>query len=385
MTTLAELCELITDCEHKTAPIQDEGYPSIRTPNIGRGRFLLDGVNRVSEATYQAWTKRAIPAAGDLILAREAPVGNVAVIPKGELFCLGQRTVLIRPKANVVDSDYLCYLLLTPNLQAQLLGKSGGATVHHINMKDIRALDMPEMPAINVQRRVATAIKNYDDLIATNQRRIALLEQTARLLYREWFAHLRFSGHESVTVSDGVPEGWSPIPLGSIATLNYGKALKAGDRKDGDVPVYGSSGIVGAHNQALVPAGAIVVGRKGNVGSLYLSQVPCYPIDTVFYIAPEQVSLWLFLALHQLNFISSDAAVPGLNRNYAHALPLLLPTDAVRDSFQQIVAPMYEEINLLFKQNEHTARARDLLLPKLMSGQLDVSQIPLPEAEEVIT
>ncbi|KGH31212.1 restriction endonuclease [Comamonas testosteroni] len=382
---MAELCELITDCEHKTAPIQDEGYPSIRTPNIGRGRFLLDGVNRVSEATYQAWTKRAIPAAGDLILAREAPVGNVAVIPKGELFCLGQRTVLIRPKANVVDSDYLCYLLLTPNLQAQLLGKSGGATVHHINMKDIRALDMPEMPAINVQRRVATAIKNYDDLIATNQRRIALLEQTARLLYREWFAHLRFSGHESVTVSDGVPEGWSPIPLGSIATLNYGKALKAGDRKDGDVPVYGSSGIVGAHNQALVPAGAIVVGRKGNVGSLYLSQVPCYPIDTVFYIAPEQVSLWLFLALHQLNFISSDAAVPGLNRNYAHALPLLLPTDAVRDSFQQIVAPMYEEINLLFKQNEHTARARDLLLPKLMSGQLDVSQIPLPEAEEVIT
>lgn len=225
----------------------------------------------------------------------------------------------------------------------------------------------------------------YDDLIATNQRRIALLEQAARLLYREWFVHLRFPGHESVTVSDGVPEGWCPIPLGSIATLNYGKALKAGDRKDGDVPVYGSSGIVGAHNQALVPAGAIVVGRKGNVGSLYLSQVPCYPIDTVFYIAPEQVSLWLFLALHQLNFISSDAAVPGLNRNYAHALPLLLPTDAVRDSFQQVVAPMYEQINLLFKQNEHTARARDLLLPKLMSGQLDVSQIPLPEAEEVTT
>ena len=171
----------------------------------------------------------------------------------------------------------------------------------------------------------------------------------------------------------------------SIATLNYGKALKAGDRKEGCVPVYGSSGIVGTHNEALVPAGAIVVGRKGNVGSLYLSQVPCYPIDTVFYIAPEQVSLWLFLALHQLKFISSDAAVPGLNRNYAHALPLLLPNDEVRDSFQQLVGPMYEQINLLLKQNEQITCARDLLLPKLMSGQLDVSQIPLPEEAEAAT
>ncbi|MBK8016681.1 MAG: restriction endonuclease subunit S [Betaproteobacteria bacterium] len=97
-------------------------------------------------------------------------------------------------------------------------------------------------------------------------------------------------------------------PLGDVAPLNYGKALKATDRKEGKVPVYGSSGIVGTHSTALAECGAIVVGRKGNVGSLFFSPVPCFPIDTVFYILPEQASYRLFLALHQLNFISSDAA-----------------------------------------------------------------------------
>lgn len=275
---------------------------------------------------------------------------------------------------------YIAYLLTTLELGVQ----NAAGAVPGVNRNALHQLPI-SIPDPTTQKSIAKTLAIYDDLIATNQRRIALLEQAARLLYREWFVYLRFPGHESAALNDGVPEGWRSISLGSIATLNYGKALKAGDRKEGCVPVYGSSGIVGTHNEALVPAGAIVVGRKGNVGSLYLSQVPCYPIDTVFYIAPEQVSLWLFLALHQLKFISSDAAVPGLNRNYAHALPLLLPNDEVRDSFQQLVGPMYEQINLLLKQNEQITCARDLLLPKLMSGQLDVSQIPLPEEAEAAT
>src|SRR5688500_9809730 len=94
---LREICERIVDCEHKAAPTQPHGYPSIRTPNIGRGRFILEGGNRGSEDTYRQWTRRAVPKPGDLIMAREAPVGNVALIPHGLQPCLGQRTPLIRP------------------------------------------------------------------------------------------------------------------------------------------------------------------------------------------------------------------------------------------------------------------------------------------------
>jgi type I restriction enzyme S subunit len=149
--TLSCITEIIVDCEHKTAPTQGEGFPSIRTPNIGKGKLLLNGVRRVSEETYKLWTKRAVPTYGDLILAREAPAGNVGVIPKEETVCLGQRTVLIRPKAETVNSKYLAFLLLHPIMQERLLSHSTGATVQHVNMKDIRKLPISKLPSVNEQ------------------------------------------------------------------------------------------------------------------------------------------------------------------------------------------------------------------------------------------
>ncbi|MDH0382370.1 restriction endonuclease subunit S [Comamonas aquatica] len=407
MTTLAELCELITDCEHKTAPIQDEGYPSIRTPNIGRGRFLLDGVNRVSEATYQAWTKRAVPAAGDLILAREAPVGNVAVIPKGEQFCLGQRTVLIRPKGDLVDSDYLCYLLLTAKLQAQLHGKSGGATVHHLNMKDIRALEMPEMPAIDVQRCVAQVIKNYDDLIETNQRRIALLEQAARLLYREWFVHLRFPGHESVTVKDGVPEGWQPSIFSELVAVNPRTRFEKDQlRPFVDMAALSeSSMVIGERVQRHITGGA----KFKNGDTLFARITPCIQNgktgfvqfleddDSVASGSTEfivfrsiKVNPWWVYCIsreddfrqHAINSMAGSDGRQRVNPKCFDQYAVLQPPTTVLDQFEAVVKDLFSQVENLCKANLELANARDLLLPKLMSGQLDVSQISLPEEAE---
>ena len=150
---LEDLCELIVDCEHKTAPTQETGYPSIRTPNIGKGFLILDNVNRVSKETYNEWTKRAIPQENDLILAREAPAGNVAVIPKNLKVCLGQRTVLLRPKKDKFNSNYLAFLLLSKDVQQQLLAHSRGATVSHINMKDIRAFKIYNLLSLSEQQK----------------------------------------------------------------------------------------------------------------------------------------------------------------------------------------------------------------------------------------
>ena len=155
---LNDICELIVDCEHKTAPKQETGYPSIRTPNIGKGVLILEGVNRVSEETYIAWTRRAIPKEGDLILAREAPAGNIAVIPKDVKVCLGQRTVLIRPKKDKLLSKYLAFLILSPKVQKQLLSHSTGATVQHINMKDIRAFKIYNRPSLLEQEKIVSGI-----------------------------------------------------------------------------------------------------------------------------------------------------------------------------------------------------------------------------------
>jgi type I restriction enzyme, S subunit len=148
---LSDLCELIVDCEHKTAPTEAEGHPLIRTPNIGKGELMLDGVYRVSESTFCKWTRRAEPRPGDLIFAREAPAGNVGVIPSNEKVCLGQRTVLIRPFARLLNPHFLALALLQPGMQRRLLDKSRGATVEHVNMKDIRELHLDRILSIPEQ------------------------------------------------------------------------------------------------------------------------------------------------------------------------------------------------------------------------------------------
>lgn len=173
-TTLNDLCELIVDCEHKTAPIQETGYPSIRTPNIGKGQIILENVNRVSHETYIEWTKRAIPKSGDLILAREAPAGNIAVIPDNVEVCLGQRTVLIRPKKDKLIPMYLAHLILSKNVQEILLSHSTGATVQHINMKDIRAFKIFNLSSINEQEKV---VLELDSLSIQTKKLEAIYEQ----------------------------------------------------------------------------------------------------------------------------------------------------------------------------------------------------------------
>jgi len=172
---LADMCELIVDCEHKTAPTQEEGIPSIRTPNIGKGKLLLDGVYRVSEETYRAWTRRAEPLPGDLILAREAPAGNVAVIPDDTKVCLGQRTVLIRPTRTVFEPEFLSWLLLQPKMQQKLLAHSRGATVQHVNMKDIRALHIGAIPPLSEQRRI---VANVGDASEETQRLASIYQKS---------------------------------------------------------------------------------------------------------------------------------------------------------------------------------------------------------------
>ena len=316
---------------------------------------------------------------GDLVISRSGRIGTTAMFSGYHKPVLpGAFLIRFRLDAKVADPRYYCYYFNSEEGQQRLHSVAQGAAQQNINITNVRKIGVP-LPPLEVQRLVSAFVSYYDELIATNRRRIALLEEAARRLYREWFVHLRFPGHEAVKVVDGVPEGWARKTLGHIAPLKYGKALKATERKDGQVPVYGSSGVVGSHDRALVDAGAIVVGRKGNVGSLYYSPQPCFPIDTVFFIGPEASTFYLLQALSNLNFINSDAAVPGLNRNYAHSLPLLVPAGEVAAAFETLVAPLYSQAFLLERHSKELVSARDALLPKLMSGQLDVSGIPLPD------
>jgi type I restriction enzyme S subunit len=214
------ICDLIVDCEHKTAPTSTWGYASIRTPNVGRGRLILEGVNRVDEQTYRCWTKRAIPSAGDIIIAREAPIGNVAIIMPSQSVCLGQRTVLVRVNKEIVDPQYLTYFLLGDYVQSYFHSCSIGATVPHLNMKDIRSLPLPTLPSLDAQRRIAGILSAYDDMIEVNTRRIVFMEEIARRLYDEWFVKFQFPGAGATPLtelaSDPIPRRWRRVCLGDL-------------------------------------------------------------------------------------------------------------------------------------------------------------------------
>lgn len=272
---------------------------------------------------------------------------------------------------NPQNSKFFAYFVRSRLFRQKLAALGRGTNISNLNQEVLSALKVP-CPPPDQQDAIVSIIGAYDELIENNRRRIALLEQAARELYREWFVRLRFPGHEHVKVADGVPEGWSLAKVGDAAPLSYGKALQAERRTPGPYLVFGSSGEVGTHSEAIVSGPGIIVGRKGSIGSVHWSDGDFWPIDTVYFVQPDRVSPFLQYALERVGFINTDVAVPGLNRDYAHSRELLWPTDALLRDFHEAIAPMRKQCSVLRSQNEKLARGRDLLLPRLMNGSIAV-------------
>jgi type I restriction enzyme S subunit len=366
------------DGPHATPEFTEEGPIFLSIQNITEdGHLNLSATKHLSEADYSKWTRRVAPEPGDIVFTYEATLHRYAVIPQGFRGCLGRRVALIRPDREQVDVKFLLYYFLSEKWRAIINEKIiSGATVDRIPL-----IDFPEfrisLPPLPIQRKIAAILTAYDDLIENNRRRIALLEQMAEAIYREWFVRLRFPGHETVPIEQGVPAGWERKNLGDILELCYGKALKEEDRIHGEFLVYGSGGIVGTHNVALVNKPGIIVGRKGNVGSIYWSDRGFFPIDTVYYVKSDLSEHYLFFLLQSMNFLNNDAAVPGLNRNQAYSNKLLLPTAFLIQEFSRIVETNFTIKQNLTKQNEILMITRDLLLPRLLSGKLAVDALDI--------
>lgn len=265
------------------------------------------------------------------------------------------------------NSKFVYYKLQMLHLE----NYNGGVSVPTLNRNVLDIIPIT-IPDFDTQTRIAGILSAYDDLIENNRRRIALLEQAARLLYREWFVYLRFPGHEHVKIVDGLPEEWERKHLDTIGKLNYGKALKSDNRIPGPYPVYGSSGVIGNHEKPLVKAPCIILGRKGNVGSVYWTNTDYFPIDTVYYINSDSSNLFLFYSLLNTNFINTDVAVPGLNRDFAHSRNILIPPKNLFDMFNDFVIPIHQQISKFNQYNNNLEQARDLLLPRLMNGEIAV-------------
>ena len=398
MTQLSELCTTIVDSEHKTAPKTDDavGYPLVRTTDIGRGRLDVTNAHRVDAEVYTAWTRRAVPQPGDLILAREAPVGNVALITPGMEPVLGQRTVLIRPDEEQVDPQFLTYRLLAHDIQHWMRGVANGATVPHLNMEDIRALPLLELPPLHIQNKIGVTLSGFDDLIENNRRRIEILEEMARLLYREWFVHFRFPGHEDVELVDSdlgpIPEGWGHTCLAEACSLVMGQSPKSeyyNDIGEG-LPFHQGVSDFGKQfpthtkwttvDNRVAEAGDILFSVRAPVGRINVAPDRLVVGRGLSAIRALDGNQNFLLAQLKEEFAVEDSIGGGtifnaVTKKDMESIVLLRPTSLVAEEFEAVVTPLADLVANLSQQNIALREARDLLLPRLVSGELDVSEL----------
>ena len=371
-----------------------EGIPSIMPQNIGDNRIVTDGIARISDAD-SGRLRRYLVRPGDIVYSRRGDVERRALVrDEQDGWLCGTGCLRVRFGEGIVDPTYAAYYLAHPAVRAWITRHAVGATMPNLNTAILSAVPFAK-PALHEQRRIAATLGALDDKIELNRRINYTLESIARAIFKSWFVHFdpvrkKMEGGEVGLPSDlaalfpsslgesllgQIPTGWVVDAVGELMDLRYGKSLRAQDRQPGSVPVYGSNGQVGWHDTPLVSGSGIVVGRKGNPGTVSWVQGDFFPIDTSFYVRPKRDTAdlhYLYHALARLGLpsLSADSAVPGLNRESACHARLLKPPLALTTAYGSFVKPLVKRQAQFERESVRLAETRDALLPRLLDGTL---------------
>ena len=380
---------LIVDCEHKTAPLVDNSnFYSVRTSNISNGKIDFEKCNRVSQETYQEWTKREIPTSGDLVLAREAPVGEIGLIKTGYNVCLGQRTVLIRIVNPLIFNLYLLYYLINPNNKNELIEMSGGSVVSHLNMKDIRSYSI-RVPNIVEQTAIASVLSSLDDKIDLLHRQNATLEKMAETLFRQWFVV-------------EAKEDWDSDILGNVFDIGIGRtpprkehhwfSENPTDIKWVSIKDMGTSGVyissvseyltqdaVDRFNIPIIPENTVMLSFKMTIGRLAISTENMLSNEAIAHFKVKKNStlfsefLYLYLKTYQWEQLGSTSSiVEAINSQMIKEMEIFIPEEKTLNAFKEVVEPYFKKIKSNQTQIHTLTALRDTLLPKLMSGEVRI-------------
>ena len=380
----------------KDVYLENGPYGLIRSQNVYNDGFRHEGLAFIGEPHADQLQNVEVFEEDILLNITGDSVARVCQVVADVLPArVNQHVAIIRTDPSILDPGYLRYFLASPGMQNMLLSWAGsGGTRNALTKGMVESLEIP-LPPLPEQQAIAHILGTLDDKIELNRRMNQTLEAMARAIFQDWFVDFgpvraKLAGREPYLPPElwdlfpdrlgdselgEIPEGWDVEALGEVVELAYGKALKANDRKGGSVPVYGSNGQVGWHNEKLVDGPGIVVGRKGNPGVITWSQGDFFPIDTAFYVVPATKGLSLHFLLYaligqDLPSVSADSAVPGLNRNLAYMNKQSLPDETLMDAFDSNVAMLFARRHRLEEDCRALAAQRDALLPKLVSGEL---------------
>ena len=376
---LKELCSDIIDCVNKTAPISsnETPYKMLRTSDIREGRINLENLNCVSLETFEKWTRRGKLQVGDVILTREAPLGEVGLVRKAENYFLGQRLVLFRANSLKCDNRFLMYSLLYHDNKQAVIAKGVGSTVLHLRVPECENIEI-KAPALPIQKRIADILSAYDDLIENNQKQIKLLEEAAQRLYKEWFVDLRFPGHETTSILDGVPHGWEKVPVGSVLdkVVRTKQVLTADMLDNGAIPVVDQSRdfVAGYTNdrETVVDLGKPVIVFGDHTRVLKYIQFPfAKGADGTQLLVSNTRRMPQSLLYCSLVNIDLSNHHYARHFKYLKAEEILVPSLSIAEMFNDMVQPLFTQVQALRNQCTSSKEARERLLPKLMNEELE--------------
>ena len=369
------------------------GIPVVMPTNIGDGGIVVDGIARIDQADVDRLSQHKLQM-GDIVFSRRGDVTKNALIRQHEVgwFC-GTGCLKVRlGDESIANAKFISHCLRLPDIKDWLIRHAVGATMPNLNTGILSAVPIL-LPPLKTQREIALMLGTLDDRITLLRETNTTQEAIAQALFKSWFvdfdpvrAKLEGRAPEGMDEATAalfpdsfeesalglVPRGWRLARLDEFMELAYGKALKSTDRIPGEIPVYGSGGVTGCHNESLAIGPSIIIGRKGTVGSLYWEDQPFFAIDTVFFVRTTIPMTYCFYLLQTLGLtgMNTDAAVPGLNRGNVYRLTVPFPRAEILGAFDDIVGVIRKQIFSNSQQAQTLAALRDTLLPRLISGQL---------------
>lgn len=385
--TLDEVCSKITDGAHHSPKSVDNGLPMASVKDMTPFGLNLQSARKISIEDFTKLVKQGCqPLRGDVLIAKDgnSALDTVCLVKETQDVVLLSSVAILRPNQEVIYPDFLrLYLDAEPTRNYLKASSISGAAIPRVILQDFKRAKIRLPKNIDIQKKIADTVANYDNLIENNNRRIAILEDMAQSLYREWFVKFRFPGHENVKLVDSmlgkVPEGWETIDLGEEITIKKGKNITKKTITDGEIPVV-AGGLSPAyyHNQANTKAPVVTISASGaNAGFVNLYHSPVWASDCSYIdedVSPFVYFYYLLLKdrQYEISRMQTGAAQPHVYpKDLMRLVTTKIPTKFLKD-FNDEITPVFKLIANLSKRNENLIKQRDMLLPKLISGKVQL-------------
>lgn len=392
---LRQLCELVVDCPHSTPVWTESGKTVLRSKNIRGGRLDLSERSFTDDAHFLDRIRRARPQGGDIVITREAPMGECAMLPDALECCLGQRMVLLRPDASRVVGRYLLYALQSPRLQRQIgMHEGTGSTVSNLRIPALEALLVPS-PSLRAQSAIASILGALDDKIELNRKMIRNLDGISQAIFKSWFIDLdRVSAMDA---QSGLPAGWQWVQLGRVVENLDRRRVPLSSReraeRSGTYPYYGAAGRIDSVDDYLFDGEYVLVGEDGSVidendrpvvqyvwGKFWVNN-HAHVLQGCGGVSNEQ--LVAFLRQVNVRPYITGAVQPKLNQGNLNRIPFLLADASTCAEFDSVAKPLFARSIACNDEALILERLRDALLPGLLSGELPI-QVAEKVVEEVV-